>query len=88
MSAKLDQLRMTTKARTQGGVAKPGPTDFVVTNEGRRERCWAEKRSYYGALMPSFLNCSKPARKGFLTCRHHADREDAAQKLKLQCEAV
>lgn len=61
------------RSRAKGGVGKPGLFDAG---------CWAEKRLYTGSLAASFVNCGCRPRPGHLTCRHHADREEAAQELK------
>jgi hypothetical protein len=49
-------------------------------------QCWALKRIYTGSGASKYLglyeNCSKNARKGCLTCRWHADREEDAQRAK------
>ena len=63
--------RLERKAREQAGVAKPQ----------YKGDCWAEKRVYAGQMFPSYVQCSKPARKGFLTCYWHRDRENAAQMI-------
>ena len=42
------------------------------------DQCWAQKRNYTGSLFASFVNCSKLARKGFLTCHWHRHLDDAA----------
>lgn len=41
--------------------------------------CWAQVRRYTGSLAAQYSACGLPARKGFHTCRHHADREEAAR---------
>ena len=67
------------KERAKGGVAKP----TMSWHKG----CWAEKRVYIGQRFASFDNCGCKPRPGFLTCHHHADREEAAQKLKAALSA-
>ena len=44
--------------------------------------CWAERRSHTGSAFPQYVNCSKQARPGHLTCHWHRHLEDAAQQLK------
>jgi len=63
------------KLRAQeGGVHDPGPN--------YPPQCWAEKRVYTGSLSPVYVNCTKAARRGHLTCHWHADREEEAQALR------
>jgi hypothetical protein len=62
---------MRDRTRAQTGVAKP---DDPFT-------CWAEVSINLGPHWPRIVGCGNKARKGFLTCIKHANREDAAQLL-------
>ena len=65
------------KVRAQGSVARALPG-----------YCWAEVRVYTGSKFPAFAQCSKHPRLSYLTCRWHADREEAAQALKRSTTVV
>ena len=45
--------------------------------------CWAEVHINLGPNWPRVTGCRNKARKGFLTCVKHANREATAQSLYL-----
>jgi len=64
------------KPAERNGVAKP-------PSEGG---CWAQRRAIRGQTLPEQTTCLKATRTGYLTCIHHAHREEAAGQLWLALE--
>ena len=62
-------MSMSDRERAQTGVAKPSRPDL----------CWAEVAINLGPDWSLLSSCGNPARKGFLTCIKHTNREDAAR---------
>ena len=59
------------RLRQRAGVAKPAMSG----------RCWAQVLVYIGPNFSPYANCSNERRYGYLTCRMHPAREDAAREL-------
>ena len=55
-----------------------------VTRAPKEGGCWAQTYVYAGDDWPPLAVCGNPARKGFLTCVKHQDREAAARKLQAE----
>ena len=53
-----------------------------VTQPRKESGCWAQVYVYAGDAWSPLAVCGNPARKGFLTCLKHQDRQAAAQELQ------
>ena len=55
-----------------------------VARPPKKGGCWAQVYVYAGDAWPPLTVCGNPARKGFLTCVRHQDREAAARELQAE----